>query len=78
MRRIWDWFVGLFRRKPTPGSLEDLIYRTRGHTMSSEEYKAQARSFVMGNLALDGVEVTDEQLAALQTAEDPPYIRSKT
>lgn len=78
MRRIWSWIVGLFRRKPTPGSLEDLIYRTRGHRMSSEEYKAQARSFVMGNLALDGVEVTDEQLATLQADLDPPYIKSKT
>lgn len=78
MRRLFDWFMGLFRRKPVEGSLEDLIYKTRDYRMSDEEYKAQARSFVLGNLKLDGVEVTDEQLATLQADLDPPYIRSKT
>lgn len=77
MRRLWNWVAGLFRKRPVEGSLEDLIYKTRGYKMSSEEYKAQARSFVMGNLRLDGVEVTDEQLAQVQADLDPPYIRSK-
>lgn len=63
MRRLWNWIAGLFRKRPVEGSLEDLIYKTRDYKMSSEEYKAQARSFVMGNLRLDGVEVTEEQLA---------------
>ena len=46
--------------------------------MTSEEQRAQARSFVRGNLALDGVHVSDEALLRAQhEAEKPrglPYI----
>ena len=75
MRKILAWIGGLFRRRPVEGSLEDLIYKTRDYKMSDEEYKAQARSFVLGNLALDGVEVTEQQLVDMQA--EAPFIRSK-
>ncbi len=81
-KRLKAWWAGRQKAKADRELDERIeVLLKRAKPMTTEQQRAQTRSFVKGNLALDGIHVSDEILAEAQRAAEEtqglPYIKIK-